>query len=223
MIVIEDVRKSYGGEFTLSVERLEIGEGGVTALLGPNGSGKSTLLGVLAGIVPADRGAVRMGEMELAPRAQAPVRWRRRVTMLAQKPFLFNGTVHENLAWGLRLRGIPRRAREEKIARVLSRMGLDGFARRHARALSGGEAQMVALARALVLEPRLLLLDEPTAHIDRDNAGRVEEFIRALGGNGCPTVILATHNLAQARRLAGTVISLDEGRVEAGERVPTGN
>lgn len=215
MIVIEDVLKSYGGEFTLSIERLEIGEGGVTALLGPNGSGKSTLLGIVAGIVHADRGTIRMGARELGAGAAAPLRWRRRVTLLAQKPFLFGGTVHENLSWGLRIRGIPRNLREEKIARALSGMGLDGFARRNARALSGGEAQMVALARALVLEPRLLLLDEPTAHIDRDNAARVEGLIRALGGKGRPTVILATHNLAQARRLASSVISLAEGRLES--------
>lgn len=212
MIIIEDLRKSYGGEFTLDVERLEIGDGGVTALLGPNGSGKSTLLGIVAGIVPADRGEIRMGELELDPRAPAPVRWRRRVTLLAQKPFLFNATVRENLAWGLKLRGIPRRAREEKIARVLSRMGLGGFARRNARDLSGGEAQMVALARAIVLDPRLLLLDEPTAHIDRGNAARVEELILSLASGPYPAVVLATHNLPQARRLARTVIELDEGR-----------
>lgn len=213
MILIEGLQKSYDGAFTLAVDRLEIAGRGITILLGPNGSGKSTLVGILAGTVVADRGTIRMGTRARDAAALAPLPWRRRVTMLSQKPFLFGGTVRDNLAWGLKLRGVPRRIRRERIARALSRLGLDGFARRQARSLSGGEAQRVALARALVLEPRLLLLDEPTAHVDRAHASLVEGLIRALGEGGRPAIVVATHDVAQAHRLEGAVVFLDEGRV----------
>jgi molybdopterin-binding protein len=212
MLQIEGLVKSYGSAFTLAVEQLEIADGTITALLGPNGSGKSTLLSLIAGIRRADRGSISIEGMELRPTSAAPVEWRRAVTMVTQKPFLFHGTVDENVGYGLRFRGTPRAARADRIDRALKHAGIEGFGRRKARELSDGEAQMVAIARALVLEPRLLLLDEPTANIDRDNAARLELLIASLSGMNNITVVLATHNLEQAFRLSTRVVPIMRGR-----------
>lgn len=212
MLQIEQLVKSYGSAFTLEVEQLEIAEGTITALLGPNGSGKSTLLSLIAGLRPADRGSIRMGSMALGPGSAAPVEWRRAVTMITHKPFLFQGTVEENVGYGLRFRGTPRAARLDRINRALKQAGIEGFGRRKARELSDGEAQMVAVARALVVEPRVLLLDEPTANIDMDNAARLELLIASLSGEKDLTVVFATHNLEQAYRLSTRVVSIIRGR-----------
>lgn len=208
MLSVRDVVKSYDSGFTLTVPAMAIARGTVTALLGANGSGKSTLLAVLAGILAADRGAVLMGAMAIGTRAPAPLAWRRAVTLVAQKPYLFRGTVGENVAYGLRLRGASRVRREHAARGILGEVGLDEFWSRGVSELSGGEAQMVALARALALQPRVLLLDEPTAHIDRENAGRLERVIGSLRGKRDLTVLMATHDHEQASRLSDRVISL---------------
>jgi tungstate transport system ATP-binding protein len=213
VIKIEGLNKSYGGDFVLDIPSLEFREATITAVLGPNGAGKSTLLGIIAGIETADRGTISLDGMVLRAGDDAGVSWRRAVTMVAQKPFLFIGTVSDNVGYGLKVRRVPRARRETKIRDVLAHAGLDGYESRPARTLSGGEAQLVALARALVLEPRVLLLDEQTAHIDRDNAGRIEGLISSLGGSGDLTVICATHNHDQAYRLSGRVLSLMGGTI----------
>jgi len=212
MLRIEGLAKSYGSAFTLAVDQLEIADGTITALLGPNGSGKSTLLSLIAGLRRADRGSISIEGMALQPASAAPVEWRRAVTMVTQKPFLFHGTVDENVGYGLRFRGTPRAARADRIDRALKHAGIEGFGLREARELSDGEAQMVAIARALVVEPRLLLLDEPTANIDRDNAARLELLIASLSGINNLTVVFATHNLEQAYRLSTRVVPIMRGR-----------
>jgi molybdopterin-binding protein len=212
MLRIEGLVKSYGSAFTLAVEQLEIAEGTITALLGPNGSGKSTLLGLVAGLRQADRGSISMEGMALGPSSAAPAEWRRAVTMVTQRPFLFQGTVEENVGYGLKFRGTPRAARTVRINRALKQAGIEGFGRRSARELSDGEAQMVAIARALVVEPRILLLDEPTANIDSDNAARIETLIASLSDTNNFTVVFATHNLEQAYRLSTRVVSIIRGR-----------
>lgn len=212
---VHNLVKSYNGGFTLSVPRMEVERGTVTAVLGSNGSGKSTLLTVIAGINAADCGTVGMGEMAIGARFPAPLAWRRAVTMVAQKPYLFHGTVAHNIGYGLHLRSVPRAQREQRIRDMLRKIGLEEFARRDARELSGGEAQMVALARALTLDPEILLLDEPTAYIDRDNAARLEQVISTLRAKRELSLLMATHDLAQANRVADRVVSLVDGRLLA--------
>jgi len=210
---IHNLVKSYGRGFTLTVQRMEVERGTVTAILGSNGSGKSTLLTVIAGINAADRGTISMGGMAIGASSPAPFAWRRAVTMVAQKPYLFRGTVAHNIGYGLYLRGVPRAQREQRISDMLRKIGLEEFARRDARELSGGEAQMVALARALTLDPGILLLDEPTAHVDRDNAARLEQVISTLRAQRELSLLMATHDLAQANRVADRVVSLIDGKV----------
>jgi ABC-type Fe3+/spermidine/putrescine transport system ATPase subunit len=198
MITIRGLLKSYGTTFTLSVDGLDIGGGKITALLGPNGAGKTTLLRLIAGIESADRGTISLDGMNLQPGGEVPLAWRRRVTMVMQEPYLFSGTVLENVAYGLKVRGIQQSRYERKLKDILEELGIRSCMHRKVESLSGGEAKRIALARALVLDPGILLLDEPTSNVDRDNVGRVEQFIRALGGRSGLMVMLATHNLEQA-------------------------
>jgi tungstate transport system ATP-binding protein len=211
---LEDVAQNYGGRVVLQIQRLEVAAGEVLGLLGPTGAGKSTLLRLLAGLeVPASGRLVYSGH-RLGSRA-LPAEVRRGVTLVFQRPLLLSGTVRANVEYGLRLRGLGRCA--ERVRAVLDRLGLSPLAGRQAQTLSGGEVQLVALARALVLEPDVLLLDEPTGHLDPARIALVEEMVGQFQRRHGATVVWATHNLFQARRVAGRAALLLDGRlVEVG-------
>ncbi len=210
LYTLEAVAKDYAGRPVLRIDRLEVRAGEVLCLVGPTGAGKSTLLRLLAGLEPPGSGSVRFEALRLAGQ-ELPPDVRRRVTLVFQRPLLLAGSVRANVEYGLRLRGRGRHhGRAEKM---LERLGLGALAHRPGRALSGGEAQMVALARALVLEPEVLLLDEPTAHLDPARVALVEEVVREAHRRRQITVVWATHNLFQARRVAGRVAFLLDGRL----------
>jgi len=191
--------KSYGSVKALRDVSLETSDGGIVALVGPNGSGKTTLLRLMAGLERPDAGHI-----------EAP----HNVTMVFQKAVMFSTTVYKNLAYGLKLRGAEDDEIRKRAAEALRTVGLEGFEKRNAKKLSGGEQQRVAIARALLLEPATLLLDEPTSNLDYENARIVEDIIKAQSGR---LVMLATHNLFQVRRLASTVVFLKNGAlVETG-------
>jgi tungstate transport system ATP-binding protein len=141
----------------------------------------------------------------------APLALRRSVTTVFQRPMLLDRSVWDNVTYGLRLRG-EHNARVQ-TEQALEAVGLAPLARQPARTLSGGEAQRVALARALVLQPAVLLLDEPTANLDPANVGQIESIARTLNQQRGTTLVLVTHNVFQARRLAHRVVFLLEGRV----------
>jgi tungstate transport system ATP-binding protein len=207
---LDGVTRRYDGRAVLEVDRLEIAAGEVLALLGPTGAGKSTLLRLLAGLEPPSAGRLlALGHRSEAP--ELPLDVRRRLALVFQRPLLLAGTVRANVEYGLRLRGLGRCP--GPVAAVLDRLGLAALAARSVRALSGGEAQLVALARALVLEPEVLLLDEPTAHLDPARVALVESAVRAFQGRRGATVVWATHNLFQARRVAQCVALLLDGRL----------
>jgi tungstate transport system ATP-binding protein len=135
--------------------------------------------------------------------------------MVFQRPLLLNRSVAANVAYGLQLRG--QNSTQARVAAVLARVGLSDYVRAHPQTLSGGEAQRVALARALVLEPKILLLDEPTANLDPFNVGLIENLIRGQHEQYDTTIVLVTHNIFQARRMATRVAFLLEGElVEVG-------
>jgi len=145
-----------------------------------------------------------------------PLALQREVTTVFQRPILLNRRVDANVAYGLRLRG--RNDVAERVQRALDEVGLAALAHQKARTLSGGEAQRVALARALVIEPRVLLLDEPTANLDPYNVGLIEEIARRLNAEHGTTIILVTHNVFQAHRLANRVgLLLDARLIELAE------
>ncbi len=212
LLQLEDVQKRHGS-FTLRIRKLDIRGGEVLGLLGPTGAGKSTLLRLLAGLSSADHGDLYFEGQRFASRALA-LPTRRRLTLVHQRPLLLTGTVWFNVEYGLRLRG--QHERTDKVGAVLDQLGLTRLALQSALTLSGGETQLVALARALVIEPEVLLLDEPTAHLDPAHVALVEETIHQVRQERRMTVVWATHNLFQARRVASrTALLLNGELVEA--------
>jgi tungstate transport system ATP-binding protein len=208
---LEEVTKAYGGRSVLRIDRLEIEAGEVLCLVGPTGAGKSTLLRLLSGVEAPTSGVLRFGASPLATAAELDIL--RRVTLVFQRPLLLSATVRANVAYGLRFRS--RRATAAPVQKWLDRLGLTALADRSARTLSGGETQLVALGRALVLEPEVLLLDEPTNNLDPARVALVEEVVAAEQRQRRITVVWATHNLFQTRRVAGRVaLLLDGGLVE---------
>jgi tungstate transport system ATP-binding protein len=207
---LEDVAQSYGGRRVLDVGRLEIAAGEVLCLVGPTGAGKSTLLRLLAALEAPAAGRLWLGDHRLDG-ADVPLALRRRVTLVFQRPLLLRGTVRGNVEYGLRLRG--QRGRPRAAEEALDLLGLGPPADRPARTLSGGETQLVALARALALEPDVLLLDEPTSHLDPARVSLVEGAVRASCAARGTTVVWATHNLFQARRVGRRVALLLDGRL----------
>jgi tungstate transport system ATP-binding protein len=213
---LEQVTRRYGERVVLDVARLEVRRGEVLAIVGPSGAGKSTLLRLLNFLEAPTSGAIRFEGQSLARPDLAAIEQRRQVTTVFQRPVLLSTTVLNNVAYGLRVRRAARA--RQRAAAVLSELGLAHLANAPARQLSGGEQQRVALARALVIEPRVLLLDEPTANLDPHNVQQIEQAIAEAHHRRAMTVVLVTHNLFQARRLASRVALLLDGRiVEAAE------
>lgn len=201
------------GDFRLRIEQLDLQPGGIYLLEGANGSGKSTLLQLLALLLPPTAGTLTFAGEPIRDEAQRQ-RLRRQVTLVEQSPYLFATSVYQNLAFGLRLRQVVGELQDRRIAQALRAVGLEGYQSRQAKALSGGESRRVALARAMVLRPQLLLLDEPTAGLDRDTLPVFEECLAALSEQGT-TLVIASHDGDQPRRLAGEVLTLQRGSLLA--------
>ncbi|MBM4045886.1 MAG: ATP-binding cassette domain-containing protein [Planctomycetes bacterium] len=208
---LENLAKSYGGREVLRIPDLTIRRGEVFCVVGPSGSGKSTLLRLLNFLEPPTNGRVLFGGYSSNGRGFPPLEVQRRVAMVFQRPVLLNTTVRANVAYGLRLRG--ERNVHDKVRKVLDDLGLTPLADQPARLLSGGEYQRVAFARALVLDLEVLLLDEPTAHLDPSNVALIEEMIRRTNRKHGMTVVLVTHNVFQAKRLAHRLALLLDGQL----------
>jgi tungstate transport system ATP-binding protein len=213
---LQNVSKEYEGRRVLQVDHLKIERGEVFALVGPSGAGKSTLLRLLNFLEPPTSGRIRFLDAEFSTGQPMPLTHRRRVTTVFQRPILLNRSVQANVGYGLSLR--HRRDSSGEIEKALDQVGLRHLSRQRARTLSGGEAQRVALARAIVLQPDVLLLDEPTANLDPYNVGLIEEIVTKLNRERDTTLVLVTHNVFQARRLAHRVgLMLDSQIVEVAD------
>lgn len=208
---IRDLRKKYDDRSVLQVEELDICQGEVFALVGPSGAGKSTLLRLLNFLEPPSQGSIHFEGHAFNSTQGMPVDIRRKVTTVFQKPLLLNRSVWANVHYGLKLRG--KKDSTAQIQAALDKVGLLEFSNKRARTLSGGEAQRVALARAIVLQPEVLLLDEPTANLDPYNIGVIEGTVAELNCRRGTTVVLVTHNIFQARRMAQRIALLLEGCV----------
>ncbi|MGZ8441617.1 MAG: ABC transporter ATP-binding protein [Candidatus Deferrimicrobiaceae bacterium] len=211
MYRLQSIRKCYGSNVALDIGELTIAGGRLYTLTGPNGAGKSTLLSILAFLAPPTSGEIFYAG-ERVDWNHGPVEeYRRKVTLLHQSPYLFGGSVDDNVAFGLKVRGIRGEERRRRIEEALDVVGLRGFRDRKARELSGGEGQRVAMARALVLKPEVLLLDEPLANIDRETAGLIDTVIASLPPQGT-TVVMTTHDPEHPGRRNGESIHLEGGR-----------
>jgi tungstate transport system ATP-binding protein len=208
---LQDVAKMYDGRRVLQVGELDVRRGEIFALVGPSGAGKSTLLRLLNFLEPPTSGAIRFLDAKYDADSPAPLAVRRRVTTVFQRPILLNRSVQDNVTYGLRLRN--RRGTSKLVKSTLEEVGLESLASQRARTLSGGEAQRVALARAMVLRPDVLLLDEPTANLDPYNVGLIEKIAQRLNQEQGTTLVLVTHNVFQARRLAHRVALMLEGQI----------
>lgn len=202
-IRISDLRFSPNGRAVLDGIDLELGSEGITLVLGPNGAGKSMLLRVLCGLVTPTGGTIAWG---------GGARPERGVMMVFQHPMLLRASVQDNVALGLKPLGIPAAERQRRARAVLERIGLAHRASENAPRLSGGERQRLALARAWLTKPRLLLLDEPTASLDPSAAAEVERIIREIRTDGT-RILMVTHNLGQATRLGDDIVFLADGKV----------
>jgi tungstate transport system ATP-binding protein len=205
---LREVCKEYEGRCILEVPDLEIRQGEIFSIIGPNGSGKSTLLRLINFLEPCSAGEI-FYDGQLIP-YPAPLTLRRQISMVFQRPLLFDRTVLYNVTYGLRLRGQNDR---DAIDSLLHDLDLEALADVSVRSLSGGQVQRVALARTLALEPKVLLLDEPTANLDPHTVGITESIIRAISTERRTTVVLVTHNVFQAGRLADRTMMLLNGEV----------
>jgi tungstate transport system ATP-binding protein len=176
-----------------------------TVIVGSNGAGKSVLLRLCHGLLVPTSGTIRWASLEPAhgPRSQA---------MVFQRPVLLRRTAVANVAYALAVGGVPRALRMPRALDALRRVGLEHLAHRHARVLSGGEQQRLALARAWALSPEVLFLDEPTASLDPGATQEIEKAISAMHASGTK-IVLVTHNLGQARRLGDEILFMSRGRL----------
>jgi sulfate transport system ATP-binding protein len=211
MISVDSVTKRFGEFRALDDVSLEVHDGSLTALLGPSGSGKSTLLRVIAGLELPDSGRVVIaGEDATA----LPVQ-RRGIGFVFQHYAAFKHmTVRENVAFGLRIRKRPRPEVADKVDELLGIVGLQGYQSRYPAQLSGGQRQRMALARALAIEPRVLLLDEPFGALDAKVRADLRAWLRRLHDEVHVTTVLVTHDQEEAMDVADRIVVLNEGRIE---------
>ncbi len=208
---IRGLRQTYGGRPALQIDALDLEAGKIYGVIGPNGSGKSTLLRLLGFIEGPSRGAIRFQGRPARP-FDAAVRGR--VALLPQEPFLLKRRVRENVAYGVRLFQ-DAETTAERVEQALSAVGLDPreFSRRPHHALSGGEAQRVALAARLALRPTVLLLDEPTANVDAASAQRVQEAALEARRRWGTTLVIASHDWSWLNEISDALLHLFQGRL----------
>jgi len=206
---IENLSKSFGNKEVLKNINLEIFRGEIFAFMGPSGVGKTTLLRILDFLETPTAGRLIFDGEAISRKNDCM----RRMSLLFQNPALFNTSVFNNVAYGLVVRGENNRTIEKKVIDALDLVGLAGYEKQKARTLSGGEAQRMAFARAIIFKPDILLLDEPTANLDPANAARIEDIIKQVRNELDTTIIMASHNIFQVRRIADRVGILLNGEL----------
>ncbi|MEN8235169.1 MAG: ATP-binding cassette domain-containing protein [Actinomycetota bacterium] len=205
---LEGIEHRYGDRTVVDVPRLSIEPGEILGVVGPSGAGKSTLLRLLNFLEHPTKGRLMYRGEEIGP--DAPLALRRDVTTVFQRPMLLRRSVAANVRFGQKMRG---ESDESRVQRCIERLGLAELADEPARTLSVGEAQRAALARALVVRPSVLLLDEPTGNLDPYNTGLLEEIVGEENAERGTTVVLVTHDVFQARRLADRTALMISGRI----------
>lgn len=214
ILKVKNLKKIYNNKTILDIDYLSFQESKIYAIVGPNGSGKTTLLNILNLLVKPDKGQIFFRDQEIINNSDSKIlEIRRKMTLVDQDPFLFQSTVYSNVAYGLKVRSVSSIVQQNRIKNALDMVGLSGFENRKVDQLSGGEAQRVVIARALVIEPEILFLDEPTTSIDQRHIDIVERIIKKIKEKIKTTVIFSTHNLSQAYHLADEVISLLDGKI----------
>lgn len=211
-LITSHIKKTYSGKTILKDCSVSFEGMGPYVLMGPNGCGKSTFLRICSLLEQPDNGDLSFISGG-APLIQ-DFSLRRRMTMVLARTGVFNTTVFKNVAYGLKIRGVRRDEIEQKVNRALAFVGLENKAGQRAITLSSGETQRLGIARALVTEPEILFLDEPTASVDLENTAIIESIIKTMKEGGRTTVIMTTHDRDQAERLADVLLLMKDGGIE---------
>lgn len=210
---LEDITRRHGDRTVLHIDRLDIEPQQIYTLIGPNGAGKTSLLQLLAFLDQPSSGRMCFLDHEVSFDQNHLYGLRRQVVLLDQTPIMFTGSVRQNVDFGLRVRKMAKNVRRQRIAEALELVGMERFADYDARRLSGGETKRVALARALVLQPEVLLCDEPTANVDTENQEIILRILEKINLDHKASIIFSTHYLAQGQRLAHQTLLLQNGKL----------
>ena len=207
-LYINNLKKNYGEKTVLDIDELEVEEGKITGIIGPNGSGKSTLLNIISGLDKEYEGNVLYNDIKLNRQVAL------NMTYVFQKPYLFRRKVYDNIAYPLKLRKLSRDKEINQVNEIANRLEIEDLINKKAHLLSGGESQKVALARALIFKPNLLLLDEPTSNIDPESIKIMEREILRFNIETNATIVIVTHNLDQSQRICDNILYIQNGKVE---------
>ena len=211
MIEIRNLLIQRNKRDVLRVDALDIKRGETLAIVGPNGAGKSTLLLALAHLLPTARGEIAFNGKPLQQWDE--LEYRRKISFVFQSPLLLDMTVEQNIALGLKFRGVSKEETHERVGRRIKQLGIEALSKRRASQLSGGEAQRVSLARAFVLEPELLLLDEPFAALDPPTRKKLIDDLSALLAEDQRMAVFVTHNLNEAAQFSQRIAVIVDGAV----------
>ena len=206
-VSISTLKKYYSDKQVLDIDNLCIEKGKITGLIGPNGSGKTTLLRIISGLDMDYAGTIKYDGSLLDEGIY------KKMTLVTQKPYLFKRKVYENIEYPLKVRKVNKAVRKKKVEEIMYRFEIQDLRNKKGHLLSGGESQKVSLARAIIFEPELLLLDEPTSNIDPVSIKIMEREILNFNKETKGTVLIVTHNIEQAERLCHKIIPLDGGKV----------
>lgn len=209
MIEIRNLLIQRNGRDVLKVDSLDIARGETLTVVGPNGSGKSTLLLALAHLLRPSHGEIRFDGRSVAQ--WNDLEYRRKISFVFQAPLLMDMTVEQNVALGLKFRKVPKEETRERVGKWIKALGIESLAKRRASQLSGGEAQRVSLARAFVLEPELLLLDEPFAALDPPTHAKLLDDLSSILKQDHKTAVFVTHNLKEAAKLSHRIAVIVDG------------
>ncbi|MHA1960890.1 MAG: ABC transporter ATP-binding protein [Candidatus Thorarchaeota archaeon] len=219
IVELTHLEAGYDGILALKGANLDIESGEILSLIGANGAGKTTLLKAIGGLISPSAGKIVYQDVEITDANRNTLR--ENATLVFQNPVHFGTTVYKNVAYGLRIRGVNEPDVDERVTEALELVGLEGFESRNARKLSGGEQRRVSLARAVAVESSLLLLDEPGADLDSESKQVVEETLRFLNKERGTTVVIATHDMFQAKTLAHRIATIQDGIIDRIGRAST--
>jgi tungstate transport system ATP-binding protein len=211
MIEIRDLQIKRNEKIALDVPNLSVEHGETLTVVGPNGAGKSTLLLALARLLKPSQGDILYKGKSINQWDE--LEYRRKISFVFQSPLLMDMSVEQNVALGLKFRNTPKEETQERVGKWMKQLGVESLAKRRAGQLSGGEAQRVSLARAFVLEPELLLLDEPFAALDPPTHAKLLEDLSALLKEAHRTAVFVTHNLSEAAKLSHRIAVLVGGKL----------
>lgn len=211
MIEIYNLKKIFENNTVIDIPYLKIKKGKITAIIGPSGSGKSTLMALINGLAKPSEGKIIIEGEEFSVNKDYSEYIRKQMTMVFQEPVMFKETLEKNIEYGLKLRGV--KDIKNKIFNISELLGIQDKLKQRASTLSGGEASRASLARAMVFEPKLLILDEPTSNLDPQNVAVIEAALKNMQKVLANTIIVVTHNMFQAKRIADEAVFILDGKV----------